>query len=618
MRLAEIRSRIAGLDVARRGTDARTVRDSLAALGDADINDGELLARFHDQLLFLCAYPQSSQVRARAESLLKGFGRRVARLDDPSALLDPEVSGIAGTSVDLIFTYDFIRWLNDKVPGVLAIDWVDDGPDRERLAAVLLPLLPMFEEEASVDANVPAEEWLRAAGAMVDGQKSSGEMLSVDGRMSNVELGQPRRLPPGPHSTFFNSTFDIQHSASSSAFRPVIPSDGGLAWLLRALDQYPKDLRATLYDSLRVWVIWTLGESKSTRTLMRRTPATIFYQRTPLLARRDVSLDGALAGPPLPIKRLSEAEGAEVLDMARAALATRYRELYAFTYGDPRTVIVADAGRGLEIALVGITADRRLPLRAGFGPLLLRNGVPIGYADAYAFCDRIEVSFNIFYAFRDGESAYCFLQLLKLYTQLLGSTVFSIDPYQIGEGNEEAIDAGAFWFYRKLGFRSTDPEVERIAHREESRMAKDPRHRTPARTLRRMAHSPLLCEVASVRAASTTWDTFRIRKVGLAAARAFAASGETAAAFSVACALRVAEALAMDIGGMTSLQRGALEGLAPALALVPGLSGWSEEEREAVVTIIKAKVARREERYIHLLTRHTRLRDALVALGSRR
>src|SRR5258708_22695364 len=119
-------------------------------------------------------------------------------------------------------------------------------------------------------------------------------------------------------------------------------------------------------------------------------------------------------------------------------------------YGDPLSVVVADAGRGLEIVGVGITPDGRLPLRAGFGPLLLRNGVPIGYGDAYGLCERMEVSFNIFYAFRDGESAFCFIRLLEIYHQLFGSTSFSIDPYQLGLGNDEAIEAGAFWFYRKL------------------------------------------------------------------------------------------------------------------------------------------------------------------------
>lgn len=614
MTRAEIGGRLDALDIARRATDARPVQTLLAALGAATIDDGELLARFHDALLFLCAYPQSPQVLRRADSLLKHFSRRVASVDDLAPLLDPEVSGIAGTSVDLIFTYDFVRWLIGKVPGQLAIDWDDDSPDRERLAAVLLPLLPLFAEEASVDANVSAQEWLFL------GQKAEGsfERQKVEGRgQKSIRTGQRAdREFRSPLVTEHESRASQSNTPLPSALCPLPAEGGGLAWLLRALDHYPPELRATLYDSLRIWVIWKLGESAYSRTAMRRRVREVFFQRTPLLARRDVSLAGALAGPSLPVTRLSRDEGGEVLDMARAALATRYRELYAFTYGDPSTVVVADAGRGLEIVLVGITPDRRLPLRAGFGPLLLRNGVPIGYADAYALCDRIEVSFNIFYAFRDGESAYGFTRLLKLYQQLFGSTVFSIDPYQIGEENEEAIDAGAFWFYRKLGFRSTDSAVEKLAHREESRMLADPRHRTSAATLRRMAHSPLLYESARPAATSSEWDHFRIRNVGLAAGRRFAASWQTAAAFGAACTKSVARALSVPVSSLTSRQRHAFEQLAPVLALIPELSHWSKPEREAVVAIIKAKAGLREDRYLHLLMRHPRLRDALVRLGN--
>src|SRR5260221_5623253 len=333
--LAEIRRRIAALDIARRGDDARPVRELLVVLGRAEIDDGELLARFHDALLFLCAYPQSPAVVRRADSLLKRFGRRVASLDDQTPLLDPEVSGIAGTSVDLIFTYDFVRWLIDKVPGRLAVDWDDDSPDRERLAAVLLPLLPLFGEEASVDANVPPEEWLRGAGALSDGQFDGKK---AEGReQESIRVGQRAGGGGGrSHSSLVegNESRESQSAALlPSALCPLPSTDGGLTWLLRALQHYPPDLRATLYDSLRIWVIWTLGESELSRTAMRRPPRTIFYQRTPLLARREVSLEDALSGAPLPITRLSPDAGAAVLDMTRAALATRYPEPYAFTYG---------------------------------------------------------------------------------------------------------------------------------------------------------------------------------------------------------------------------------------------------------------------------------------------
>jgi len=272
----------------------------------------------------------------------------------------------------------------------------------------------------------------------------------------------------------------------------------GLPWLL-------EHLSAIEYDSLNLWIRWKFDAAHS-RTRMRRKPRRIFYRRGPLLKRRDVSIERELAGPRMRVSRLSRREGEKALEMVRAALATRYRELYNFTFGDPSTVLSADAGRGLEILLFGLVPERRLPLRAGFAPFVFRNGVPIGYGDAFGLCEQMEVSFNIFYAFREGESAYAFARLLKLYQQLFGSTVFTIAPYQIGLDNDEAIDAGAYWFYRKLGFRSTDPLIEGIARREEARMARNPSHRTSPRVLRTMARS-------SMAYGSRDWDRFQIHNV---------------------------------------------------------------------------------------------------------
>jgi len=64
--------------------------------------------------------------------------------------------------------------------------------------------------------------------------------------------------------------------------------------------------------------------------------------------------------------------------------------------------------------------------------------------------------------------------------------IFTIDPYQLGLGNDEAIESGAFWFYRKLGFRPMDPAIERLARAEEKRG-----RRSSAATLRKLAASAL-------------------------------------------------------------------------------------------------------------------------------
>ena len=499
---------------------------------------------------------------------------RLERSGDISPLLEPEVSGIAGTSIETPgFSYEVVRWLRRDVRCRRRIELGTPGasPRGEGAPSLLTPLIPLLGEESNADANVDYRPWLAAA-----------------------NLNRPEQ---------------------------------GLAWLLRNLGRIPIEPHhlAALYDSLQLTIRWRLGESPMSRTRMRRRPGSTFFQRTPPLPRRDVSLARQLARRPLPISKLSMRDGEAVLDLARGSMALRYRELYCFNWGDPRSVVRADAGRGLQIFLVGVVPEKRLPLRASFGTFFVRNGVPVGYADAFGLCERMDVSFNIFYAFRDGESAYCFAQLLKLYRQLFGSTSFSIDPFQLGVGNEEAIKAGAFWFYRKLGFRSVDPGIERIAQREEERIAADPLQRTTERVLRRMARSPMNWDAdesddsgrLSRIGPGRDWDRFHVRNLGIAVQRNWSRHGGSSADFIDFCLRRVAAQLQMKVGVLTTLERRALEGLAPVL-LLARMERWTAEERAAARRIIRAKTARREDDYLRLLSQHVRLRRALLAHGSDR
>jgi hypothetical protein len=126
-----------------------------------------------------------------------------------------------------------------------------------------------------------------------------------------------------------------------------------------------------------------------------------------------------------------------------------------------------------------------------------------------SLCERAEVGFNLYYTFREGESAWLYARLLRLFHQVLGVTCFSVDPYQIGHENAEAVDSGAFWFYRKLGFRPASPEVAKLTAREEARMRQTPGYRSSRRTLEKLADGCLLYEIPGTE--SSDWDGFRTR-----------------------------------------------------------------------------------------------------------
>src|SRR5438067_8107023 len=201
-----------------------------------------------------------------------------------------------------------------------------------------------------------------------------------------------------------------------------------------------------------------------------------------------------MKSPSIRVEKLSHSEGERILDLARETSAVRYRELHGFTFGDARRVLKAHLGRGVDIFVIGLPPEYRLPLRAYHAALIFKNGVPIAYFEGLSIFERLESGFNLYYTFREGETAWLFGRILRLMRQLLGVTVFSIDPYQVGHENEEGIESGAFWFYRKLGFRPVRPELMKLTLSEEQKIATKRDYRTSARTLRRLAAGHMLFE----------------------------------------------------------------------------------------------------------------------------
>ena len=372
-----------------------------------------------------------------------------------------------------------------------------------------------------------------------------------------------------------------------------------------------------LFRSLAINILWKLGNSAASRTRARRKVSRMFYHRQPLLRRNQVSLAGELSSPPLPVRKLSRRQGEEVLDLTRTALTVRYRELYGTTRGDPNQVFEADVGRGVQIFLWGLPPERRLPLRAYHAGLTLRNGVPINYIEGISLFDWMEVGFNTFYAFRDGETAWIYSKVLHFLHQLTRVACFSVYPYQLGHENEEAIKSGAFWFYRKLGFRPGRPELLAITRKEEAKMTRDPAHRTSSRTLRQLAAEHVFYEFG--KESLGQWVTFSTRRIGLAVQRRMAEEfGGNPEELRRAAVETLSRQLQVEVGTWSSLEQSAFSSFAAALSLAPELTQWTDLQKQALVDIIRAKGSADERKYLRLLQQHQALKKIVLRLGSER
>jgi hypothetical protein len=77
----------------------------------------------------------------------------------------------------------------------------------------------------------------------------------------------------------------------------------------------------------------------------------------------------------------------------------------------------------------------------------------------------------------------------------------------------------------------------------------------------------------------------------------------------------------LGVGGWRRLPAGERlfwERWAPLVALMPGLDGWTADERRDLATIIRAKGSRSERDFVARFDAHPRVGAALVALARRR
>jgi hypothetical protein len=360
---------------------------------------------------------------------------------------------------------------------------------------------------------------------------------------------------------------------------------------------------------------WHLNNSRITRTRNWQPASNPFYHDAPLISRSEVSLAEELSKRPPHLRKLSRRQGEAIIHRIREVMLVRYRELYGTTLGDASSVVRADVGRGVSIFLWNLPPDRRLPLRAYVAGLTLKNGVPINYIESIGLCEWMEVGFNTFYTFRGGEAGWIYAQALRCLCHLMGTTVISVYPYQLGHENEEAIESGAFWFYRKLGFRPGKPELRKLVEREEKKIAADRNYRTPPRTLKRLAAGHVFYELPGSEIGA--WDTFSTRNIGLRVNGSMAQEfGGDAHRMRHQSTLKLERILDVETSTWSPLERLAFENFALVLGELPSVRYWTAQQKSTLLQVIHRKTAPDEMRYLHLTQSHGPLRTALLSLAT--
>jgi hypothetical protein len=295
--------------------------------------------------------------------------------------------------------------------------------------------------------------------------------------------------------------------------------------------------------------------------------------------------------------------GRQLLDLTYGTLLPRLRELYPATYGNPAEVYDIPLERGIRIIVWFMKPEMRLPLEVGWGLLLLKNHVPIGYGAGGMLEDRSEIAINVFDTFRGGEAGWLYSQYARVFHALGAAPWLVTRKYQIGYENEEGIASGAYWFYDKLGFRSTDAAVRKLADAERRKIAKQKGYRTPRRLLKKLCEADVVLSLEGREAGE--YREFPLGQAGLAAGKVI---GKMFEGQREELEGRVLEKMRRRFGvstdGWTTAEKARFAQMSLFALLVPGLEKWPEPERQAVMDLCRLKGSACEGDYARAFRRN--------------
>jgi hypothetical protein len=311
------------------------------------------------------------------------------------------------------------------------------------------------------------------------------------------------------------------------------------------------------------------------------------------------------------IALLPRRAAARLLDVWRAALWSRTRNVFQIEHANLDECYWCDFGQGLAMAAVGVQPSMRNALEVNYGYLLLANGMPIGYGGFTALFHQVNTGINVFPEYRGGEAAYAFEQALRAMRALTGCAHVIINPYQFGAGNDEALASGSYWFYYRLGFRSVDAGVQRLAQREFGHMRVQHGYRVPIAMLRKLAVCDLRLDLSNRldRLFDEAWLPALGRGITAAIAREPALNRGKALA---QITRRVAALLDIHLAQWSARERAGFAQFAPILAQIDDLARWPAGDLRALAELARARWHAVERDFAAHMRAHERLRLSLA------
>jgi hypothetical protein len=406
----------------------------ITAIAGSDLRTAKDLSAYRDLLLFLAAYPESEQQSVIVQDELRKLDKLVSEIiqnGSEAKAIAFSNSGFDSTYFIGSFSHSMCEWLLRSFPECTAFHSYGESAfiPQEILGLSLLPAENWLLE----NPDLPLDSWMKAAFASP--QNSSLENVLMSAKFQGL----------------------------------------------------PNAVRDLLYDSLNLFISFDIRGHENSAAGLRVPKGKLFYHSEALIKKPD---SATILNSRLPSQlKLSHEERNEYLRVARFALLHLSRETDTVTYAKPEGLEVYDLGRGISIALFYLPPERRNALETYAGYMAFKNRIPCAYGGSWIFGNKAKTGLNIFPAFRGGESALLFLQIIRLYKLRFRVRYFEAEPYQIGKDNPEGINSGAFWFYYKHGFRPHQKELRDLAEREYHLISENNKYRSDKKTLRKLANS---------------------------------------------------------------------------------------------------------------------------------